>query len=60
VAFIARVGDIGHLAVVRAEIVVAEAAVLEAVSVCVVAEWTKANVGISTGYLARAKLNEFV
>ena len=38
----------------------AEAAVLEAVSVCVVAEWTEANVGISTGYLAWAKLDKFV
>jgi hypothetical protein len=57
-AFIA--GGIGHLVVVRAEVVVAEATVLEAVSVCVVAERTEANVGISTGYLAWAKLNEFV
>jgi hypothetical protein len=39
---------------------VAEAAVLETVSVCVVAERTEANVGISTGYLAWAKLNKFV
>jgi hypothetical protein len=60
VAFIAGVGGVGHLAVIRAEVVVAEAAVLEAVSVCVVAEWTEANVGISTGYLAWAKLDEFV
>jgi hypothetical protein len=60
VAFIAGVGSVGHLAVVWAEVVVAEAAVLEAVSVCVVAEWTEANAGISTGYLARAKLDKFV
>jgi hypothetical protein len=60
VAFIAGVGGVGHLSVVRAEVVVAETAVFEAVSVCIVAEWTKANVGISTGYLAWAKLNEFV
>ena len=38
----------------------AEAAVLEAVSVRVVVEWTEVNVGISTGYLAWAKLDEFV
>ena len=60
VAFIAGVGGIGHLVVVWAEIVMAEAAVLEAVSICVVAERTEVNVGISTGYLAWAKLNEFV
>jgi hypothetical protein len=60
VAFIAGVGGIGHLAVIRAEVVVAEAAVLEAVSVCVVAEQTEANVGISTGYLSWVKLDEFV
>jgi hypothetical protein len=60
VTFIAGVGDIGHLVVVRAEVVVAEAAVLEAVSVCVVTEWTEANVGISIGYLAWAKLDKFV
>jgi hypothetical protein len=60
VAFIASVGGIGHLAVVGAEVVVAETAVFEAVSMCVVAEWTKANVGISTGYLAWEKLDEFV
>jgi hypothetical protein len=59
-AFIAGVGGVGHLAVVRAEVVVAEAAVLKAVSMCVVVERTKANVGISTGYLAWAKLDEFV
>ena len=59
-AIIAGVGGVGHLAVVGAEIVVAEAAVLEAVSVHVVAEWTEANVGISTGYLDWAKLNKFV
>jgi hypothetical protein len=59
-AFIASVGGVGHLAVVWAEIAVAETAVLEAVSVCVVAEWTEANVGISTGYLAWMKLNKFV
>jgi len=51
-AFIAGVGGVGHLSVVRAEVVMAEIAVLEAVSVCVVAERTEANVGISTGYLA--------
>jgi hypothetical protein len=60
VAFITGVGGVGHLAVIRAEVVVAEAAVLKDVSVRVVAEWTKANVGISTGYLAWAKLNKFV
>jgi len=60
VAFIAGMGGVGHLAVVQAEVDMAEVAVLEAVSVCVVAEWTKANVGISTGYLAWAKLGEFV
>jgi len=59
-AFIAGVGHVGHLSVVGAEVVVTEAAVLEAVSVCVMAERTKANVGISTGYLAWAKLNKFV
>ena len=59
-AFIAGVGGIGHLAVVWAEVVAAEAAVLEAVSVRVVAERTEANVGISTGYLAWVKLDEFV
>jgi hypothetical protein len=53
-------GGVGHLAVVWAEVVVTEAAVLKAVSVHVVAEWTEANVGITTGYLAWAKLNEFV
>jgi D-arabinose 1-dehydrogenase-like Zn-dependent alcohol dehydrogenase len=37
-AFIAGVGGIGHLAVVWAEVVMAEAAVLEAVSMHVVAE----------------------
>jgi hypothetical protein len=60
VAFIAGVGGIGHLVVVWAEVVVAETAVLEAVSVHVVVERTKANVGISTGYLAWVKLDEFV
>jgi hypothetical protein len=60
VAFIAGVGGVGHLAVVWAEVVMAEAAVLEAVSVRVVVEWTEANVGISTGYLAWVKLDEFV
>ena len=59
-AFITGVGGIGHLAMVRAEVVVAEAAVLKAVSVRVVAERTEANMGISTGYLAWAKLDEFV
>jgi hypothetical protein len=38
----------------------AEAAVLEAVSMRVVVERTEANVGISTGYLAWVKLDEFV
>jgi hypothetical protein len=60
VAFIAGVGGVGHLVVVRAEVVVAEAAVLEAVSMRVVAERTEVNVGISTGYLAWAKLDKFV
>jgi hypothetical protein len=59
-AFIAGVGGVRHLAVVGAEVVVAEAAVLKAVSMHVVAEWTEANVGISTRYLAWAKLDEFV
>jgi hypothetical protein len=59
-AFIAGVGGIGHLAVVGAEVVVAETAVSEAVSMCVVAEQTEANVGISTKYLAWVKLDEFV
>ena len=59
-AFIAGVGGVGHLAVVWAEVVVAETAVLETVSVRVVAERTEANVGISTGYLAWVKLDEFV
>ena len=59
-AFIAGVGGVGHLAVVGTKVVVAEAAVLKAVSVRVVAERTEANVGISTGYLAWAKLDEFV
>ena len=60
VAFIAGVGHVGHLVVIGAEVVVEEAAVLEAVSVCVVAERTEVNVGISTGYLAQVKLNKFV
>jgi hypothetical protein len=59
-AFIAGVGGIGDLAVVGAEVVVAETAVFEAVSMCVVAEQTEVNVGISTKYLAWAKLDEFV
>jgi hypothetical protein len=59
-AFIAGMGGIGHLVVVWAEVVVAETAVLEAVSMRVVVERTEANVGISTGYLARVKLDEFV
>ena len=59
-AFITGVGGVGHLAVVRAEVVVAEVAVFEAVSVRVVAERTEVNVGICTGYLAWAKLDEFV
>jgi len=60
VAFIAGAGGVGHLAVVWAEVVVAETAVLEAVSMHVVAERTEANVGISTRYLAWVKLDEFV
>ena len=59
-AFIAGVGGVGHLVVVWAEVVMAEATVLKAVSMCVVAEWTEVNVGISTGYLAQAKLDKFV
>ena len=59
-AFIAGVGGIRHLAVVWAEVVVAEAAVLETVSMRVVVEWTEANVGITTGYLAWVKLDKFV
>ena len=60
VAFIAGVGGIGHLVVVQAEVVMAETAVFKAVSVHVVAEWTEANMGIFTRYLAWAKLDEFV
>ena len=60
VAFIAGVGGIGHLAVVGTEVVVAEAAVLKAVSRHIVAEQTEANVGISTGYLAWVEIDEFV
>ena len=45
---------------VGAEVVIAETAVFEAVSVRVVAERTKANVGISTRYLAWVKLDKFV
>jgi hypothetical protein len=60
VAFITGVGGIGHLVVIQAEVVVAEAAMLEAVSMHVVVEQTEANVGISTGYLAWAKLDKFV
>ena len=59
-AFIAGVGGVGHLAVVQAEVVMAEATVLKAVSVRVVVERTEVNVGISTGYLAQVKLNKFV
>jgi len=59
-AFITGVGGVGHLVVVGAKVVVAEAAVFEAVSVCVVVEWTKANMGILIRYLAQAKLDEFV
>jgi hypothetical protein len=51
-AFISGVGGIRHLAVVWAEVVVAETAVFEAVSMRIVAEWTEANMGIFTGYLA--------
>jgi len=46
--------------VVWAEVVVAETAVLKAVSVHVVVERTEVNMGICTGYLAQAKLNEFM
>ena len=46
--------------VVGAEVVMAETAVFEAVSMRVMVEWTKANVGICTGYLAWAKLDKFV
>ena len=46
--------------VVQAEVVVAETAVFEAVSVCVVVEWTEANMGILIRYLTQAKLDEFV
>jgi hypothetical protein len=60
VAFIAGVGGIGHLVMVGAEVVVAEATAFEAVSVHVVAELTEANVGISTRYLAWVKLDKFV
>jgi hypothetical protein len=59
-AFIASVGGIGHLVVVGAEVVVAEAAVFKAVSMCIMAEWTKVNMGIFTRYSAWAKLDEFV
>jgi len=38
----------------------AEAAVLETMSMHIVAERTEANVGIITGYLAWAKLDKFV
>ena len=51
-AFIAGVGGIGHLVVVWAEVVVAETAMLEAVSMRIVTERTEVNAGISTGYLA--------
>jgi hypothetical protein len=60
VAFIAGMGGIGHLVVVGAEVVVAETAVFQAMSMHVVAEQTEANMGICTRYLALAKLNEFV
>jgi hypothetical protein len=46
--------------VVWAEVVMAEATVLKAVSMCVVVERPEVNVGISTGYLAWVKLDEFV
>jgi hypothetical protein len=46
--------------VVWAEVVVAETAVFEAVSVRVVVEQTKVNVEISTRYLAWVKLDKFV
>jgi hypothetical protein len=46
--------------VVWAEVVVAETAVFEAVSMRVVVEQTEVNVGISTRYLAWAKLDKFV
>jgi len=45
---------------VRAAVVMAETAVFKAVSMCVMAERTEANMGIFTGYLAQAKLDEFV
>jgi hypothetical protein len=51
-AFIAGAGGVGHLAVVRAKVVMAEAAVLEAVSMRVVVERTEANVGICHGLVA--------
>ena len=60
VAFIAGVGGIGHLVVVGAEVVMAEAAVFEAVSMHIMAEWTKVNMGIFTRYLAWVKLDKFV
>jgi len=46
--------------VVWAEVVLAETAVFEAVSMHVVAEWTEVNMGIFTRYLAQVELNEFV
>jgi hypothetical protein len=45
-------GGVRHLVVVGIEVVVAEIAVFEAVSMRIVVEQTKVNVGISTGYLA--------
>jgi hypothetical protein len=50
--FIAGVGCVGHLLVIGAEVVMAETAVFEAVSMRVVAEWTKVNMGTFTRYLA--------
>ena len=51
-ALITGMGGVRHLVVVGTEVVVAEIAVFEAVSMRIVVEQTKANVGISTGYLA--------
>jgi hypothetical protein len=56
----ASIAGVGHLAVVWTEVVAAEVAVLETVSMRIVAERTEANVGISTGYLAWAKHDKFV
>jgi hypothetical protein len=45
-AFITGMRGAGHLAVVGAEVVVAEAAVLKTVSMGIMVEWTEVNVGI--------------